>query len=854
MQPWPTLTEYTGKQLRKVALPLGGIGTGTVSLGGRGDLRDWEIMNSPGKGFDIFPLHEMIFSAPFFALYTDSEGKKETRALEGCIDSADMEGPIGCMLPNHGLPRFENCRFRAAYPLGQVELRDSEIPASVTLKAFNPLIPGDAEASGIPAAILTYSVTNETSSPLTASVCGTMVNHIGVDGRDFERTWLDTRNYIGHKKNRNQFQSSQGIQGISMSSQGVAKKNVAWGTMALTTPSAGTITHRTAWDSADWGCSTLEYWDDFSENGEIQTPHVSRPRSPYDLFASLAVKQTLLPGETKDFTFYITWHFPNRKQWAHKGKAGMFRKWDRRIGFDIGNHYTQKFSNAWDVAAKLNNTVDDLETRTLNFVEAFLSSDLPQAMKESALYNISTLRTQTVFRDKTGNVYGWEGIHDREGSCFGSCTHVWNYEQTTPFLFPELAQNMRETEFLHSTRKDGSMSFRVFLPLWMNKFRFFTAAADGQMGCIMKMYREYRLSGNQDFLKKIWPKVKESLSFAWLPGGWDADCDGVMEGCQHNTMDVEYYGPNPQMQGWYLGALRAAEEMAKAMNDMDFASKCRSLFEQGSAFMDEELFNGEFYEHHIKIPAKIRKGLTAEMGTKDLKEPEFQLGKGCLIDQLVGQYMAHVCGLGYLVKKENAQKTLASIVRYNFRSNFRSHFNHMRSYAMNDEEGVVLATYPRGERPKRPFPYCNEVFTGYENMLAGHLLYEQMPEDALKVVEATRNRFDGEKRSPFNEAECGHHYARAMAAWSEVLGQSGFDYNATEASLRFSPRPGRHFWCLGQSWGICNIEQKSGVWRIALEARHGSLPIHQFILDGIGQKTGLGATLDTSNGLLELIL
>ena len=51
MTTWPSLRTYTGRHLRRIALPLGGIGTGTVSLGGRGNLRDWEIVNRPAKGF-----------------------------------------------------------------------------------------------------------------------------------------------------------------------------------------------------------------------------------------------------------------------------------------------------------------------------------------------------------------------------------------------------------------------------------------------------------------------------------------------------------------------------------------------------------------------------------------------------------------------------------------------------------------------------------------------------------------------------------------------------------------------------------------------------------------------------------
>jgi len=65
-----------------------------------------------------------------------------------------------------------------------------------------------------------------------------------------------------------------------------------------------------------------------------------------------------------------------------------------------------------------------LENKTINFINAFINSDLPEVVKESALFNISTLRSQTVFRIRDGHMFGWEGIMDNVGSCKGSCTHV----------------------------------------------------------------------------------------------------------------------------------------------------------------------------------------------------------------------------------------------------------------------------------------------------------------------------------------------------------------------------------------------------------------------------------------------
>jgi len=818
---WPIIKRYDRDHLGRIALPLGGIGTGTVSLGGRGDLRDWEIMNRPAKGY--VPMRGSV--GPFFALYVKTaDGQTVTRAIEGPIELSDYEDSHGSTVPNHGLPRFRNCSFAAAYPLGQVMLSDPDMPLDVRIKAFNPLVPGGAEVSGIPVAILRYVLRNKTGKPVTASVCGSMPNFIGIDGSGQTKDWKGDLVAVGGKANRNQYREGQNVRGIFMHSEGVAKRAEQWGTIALTTTAESGITYRISWAEQGWGRSPLDFWDDFSDDGKIQERKATGEDTP---MASLAVEVELAPHGTKEVMFLLTWHFPNRQTWTPKGNEQ-----DR-----IGNYYATRYSDAWDVAEKFVPQLAKLEEKTVRFVRTFCESTLPEVVKEAALFNISTLRTQTCFRTEDGRFYGWEGCSNRRGCCHGSCTHVWNYEQATAFLFGSLATSMREVEFAHATDDKGLMSFRVNLPLERAQ-GFGKAAADGQMGCIMKMYRDWQLSGDDEMLKRLWPNVKRALEFCWIKGGWDADRDGVMEGCQHNTMDVEYYGPNPQMGVWYLGALRAAEEMARHLGEDDFAGTCRNLFERGKEWIDENLFNGEYYEHEIRPPkdkSEIAPSLLIGMGAKDLTSPDYQLGSGCLVDQLVGQYMAHVCNLGYLVEPANARKTLRSIMKYNLRDGLYAHFNCMRSFALGDESALLMASYPK-DRPKNPFPYFTEVMTGFEYAAAVGMLYEGQMDDGLQCIKNIRDRYDGRKRSPFNEAECGHHYARAMASWASVLALTGFSYSGVEKSMTFAAQDGTFFWSNGYAWGDCSLKrQKRGV-RVELSVLQGELVLSRFVLCRFGCK------------------
>ena len=803
---WPVLTSYDSAHLQRVALPLGGIGTGTVSLGGRGELRDWEIMNVPGKGYSTLTDGN---DAPFFAIYTKTQsGASATKMLAGPLYPQEYLHCEGRPVNHHGLPRFRNVSFDAAYPFGQVNLSDESMPVKVKIKGFNPLVPGDSDASGMPIAVLSYEVANVGSEPVEVAVCGSIRNFVGKDGRTSTSDWKGDYIPVGAGGNYNEYRedASTGIKGLYFGTRSQEVNHPAWGNMTLSTDSDKTVSYRTYSVDNSWANSMLNFWDDFSDDGLISNPVADYRHTvggDKDPMGSLAVKSVIEPGKTQTFNFYLTWNFPNRVAWA----------WDDTV---VGNYYSNMYPDSWESAGKIVPRLPEYEARTLAFVNALLSSSYPASVKEAALYNLNVLRSQTVFRIKDGHMMGWEGVMDRFGSCMGSCTHVWNYETATAFLFPDLARTMRDIEFRYALHEDGAMAFRTELPLDVDQNR--STAADGQLGCIMKLYREWQLSGDNEFLAGYWDACKRAISYAWVERGWDANQDGVMEGSQHNTMDVNYFGPNGQMTFWYMGALRAAEQMALAMKDKAFAKKCHAIFEKASAYADSELFNGEYYEQ------KITDADTFEFLPEGSdRVPAFQLGKACLVDQLVGQYMAHICGLGYLASPANIRTTLESIMKYNYHDNLYGHFNNMRTYLFEDEAGMLMASWPKG-RLEVPFPYFNESMTGFEYAAAVGMLYEGMTEEGLKCISSIRARFDGAKRNPFSEPECGHHYARSMASWSSILAYSGFHYSGVDKTMSITDAEGTWFWSNGSAWGT--VTNRGG--KAVIDVIEGSLELNSF--------------------------
>ena len=221
---------------------------------------------------------------------------------------------------------------------------------------------------------------------------------------------------------------------------------------------------------------------------------------------------------------------------------------------------------------------------------------------------------------------------------------------------------------------------------------------------------------------------------------------------------------------------------------------------------------------------------------------KYQFGEGCLSDQMLGQWFADVVGLDIGLKAERVRKTLQSIYRNNFRHDFWTHGNTQRIYAINDEKGLLLCSWPNGGRPALPFVYSDEVWTGIEYQVAAHLIYHGLPEEGLAIVKAVSERYDGVRRNPWNQIEWGNHYSRALASYSVLLALSGFRYSAVEKRVTFQPRlRGENFQCFfaaGSGWGRYSQKRQAGALSARLECRHGRLVLGRLVL---GNDAELGA-------------
>ena len=772
---------------------LGGIGTGNVSVGSRGQLCDWEIFNKPSKG-GMIPY-------TFFALWTkNDENAPVARVLESKLRPPHEFSHGYFSHTTAGLPRFKSSEMKGEYPFVAVALSDDALPLEVTMEAFTPFIPLNADDSGIPGAIIRYRVKNISDTEKEVSVAGSMANAVGFEG------YPPFGGMYVKETCKNDFIRGESLNSLYYTSPNLCQSHSHYGSMALTT-AAKSISAKPEWNT-NWFDGIHDFWDDFYEDGRLQEPQ--KPGEDAVLggqinqrIGSLAIHDTVPPGEEKIFEFILTWYFPNRpKKWDDADECRNIC--DAEDAEFEANYYSTLFKDAWDAAEYLKKNLQRLESASRDFHRALFTSTMPGYVIDALSTNITIIRSTTCFRIKDGTFLAYEGVFDNRGCCPGSCTHVWNYTQTLAFLFPDLEHSMRRTEFLLETDCCGNMAFRTEQAFGNARWDMLPAV-DGQMGTIVRLYRDWKYSGDDSLLKLVWEKASLALDFAF--DYWDKDGDCVLDSQQHNTYDIEFYGPNSLSNSIFYAALKAGAEMADYLGNSEQAQKYRDALAKGAPKMDEMLWGGEYYVQDID----------------DVNKYRYQYGKGCLSDQLLGQQLAHVAGLGYILPEEHVKQAVHSIYKYNFRANMAEHHNAQRVYALNDEKGLLLCSWPQGGRPHFPFVYSDEVWPGIEYQVAAHLIHEGFVDEGLTIVKAVRERFDGYCRNPWNEIECGNHYARSLASWAVLVELSGYRFDLVKGEISFNPVIAKEdfscFFSTGKGWGIYRqkIDENGAVkWDVEL--------------------------------------
>ncbi|MFC2089871.1 GH116 family glycosyl hydrolase [Bacteroidota bacterium] len=820
---------YSGEYLNRIAFPLGGIGAGMVCIDGNGAFSHLSVRHTPD-----------VFNTPFMFGAVSLKGVEDgAKVLEGPVQSWKIFGNprTGNGSNVYGVPRFEEAVFNTRFPFCEVLLKEKGYPLDVRIQGWSPFIPTDEDNSSLPVGGVEYTFSNTTGEEQDALFSFNSENIMRVE---MPSEWGGR--YVGNDSIRGM------AKGFIMDQLCLPEHPEYKGEFAIFTDEEEVLVDH-CWFRGGWYDAKTVLWKNMQ-----QLSPASNPVTEGATGASINVPFTLGPGESKTIKVYISWHVPHsdlRTGWMNSaeeqrkltdytesvsgpsccvtGDSPYYEPW-----------YYSRFFDVKEVADYWLENYKELKAKSALFSTAFFESELPAEVLEAVAANLTILKSPTVLRQKDGTLWAWEGCHDLGGCCAGTCTHVWNYAQAIPHLFPVLERSIRETEFKIDQNEEGHQTFRSYLPVRQPDHNFY-AAADGQLGGIMKMAREWKVSGNTKWLKEHFPMVRSSLDYCIRQ--WDPRHTGALEEPHHNTYDIEFWGADGMCTSFYLGALAAAVQMADALGEE--VPLYSELLEKGIQRMETELYNGEYFIQKVQWEgldapnpveaSQISMGghYTPEaLAILEQEGPKYQYGNGCISDGVLGFWLAEMCGIDVGIDYEKVISHLSSVHKYNLRSDLSDHVNPQRaSFAYGEEGGLLLCSWPNYDEPTFPFVYSNEVWTGIEYQVASHLMLSGEIEKGLEIVRELRKRYDGRIRNPFNEYECGHWYARAMASYGLLQGLTGIRYDAVEKTMYIDSRLGDSFsafFSCEAGFGKAGLDKGKPF----VEPVMGSIEIESFIVDG----------------------
>lgn len=815
--------EYKNEYLSRVAFPMGGIGAGMVCMEGTGALSHVSIKNRP----DIFN-EPAIFAA--IVVKGKSNGAK---ILEGPVPDwkkfGRRDAGNGAAGSTTGLPRFRNASFLARFPFGYLDVSDNDLPLKIKITGWSPFIPTDDDNSSLPVAALEYHFVNTSAETIDAIFS------------------FNSKNFVEINNGKSSISSTKN--GFVLTEEGTKEKPLRTDIAFFTDDNAAIVNH--CWFRGGWWDPLTMAWNAV-KNAEMKSVPPVDSKAPG---ASFYVPFKLAAGKERTIRVMMGWYTPDTDQ-VHGNIGKPKENCDPASGCcnspsDISldkydNNFNEKYFKPWYSSRfkNINELItywaqqyDELRKKSLLFKNAFYKSTLPPEIIEAIAANLTILKSPTVMRQYDGRLWSFEGCADAGGCCHGSCTHVWNYAQAIPHLFPALERSLRNTEFCESQDENGHQNFRSTLPIAPATHEFH-AAADGQLGGIMKVYREWRISGDKEWLSKIFPMVKTSMDYCIHT--WDPREKGIIDEPHHNTYDIEFWGPDGMHMSFYIGALNAIAAMGEFLKKD--VSKYKTLATLGKKFIEAELYNGEYFIQKIQYKGLNATDPTTEKSfggqysaeAKELLEkegPKYQYGSGCLSDGILGAWIARMCGLNDPVDSAKIKSHLLSIHKYNLKENLSEHANPQRpSFALGNEGGLLLCSWPKGGKLSLPFVYSDEVWTGIEHQVASHLMMMGYVKQGLDIVRASRNRYDGRIRNPFNEYECGHWYARALSSYGYLQALTGARYDAVEKKLYVDSKIGDFTSFLSTASGFGTVSLKTG--KVSVDVVYGAIDINTIVLSG----------------------
>lgn len=813
---------YAGPSRRATALPLGGIGTGHVALAADGSLRQWQLGNTINHtGFvpDSFFAIRVSGEEPPLDVVRTLRSLPEPPAEEPAPLVTDHLAPPDPAPPTSVWPPVASTELTVAYPFARIHVDDPELPVAVSFESFTPFVPLDADASGLPLAVHTFRLVNRLPQRVHGWLVATLQNSVGWDGvTPIEGARCPL--YGGNDNRTVELRTESPTTAILMTNPTLPPTDARWGELMLAVDRPAVPILR-----AVSGAAILRFVESLrllgpSVSGDWSRESVDReardtrrpfrePEGPSPVgstwTAALAIPFALTAGEETAIEVIHAWWFPNRV--ADFDQFGPDLPVPAVPPF-LGNRYATRFAGVAQVVEAFHAERARSTAMSRSWADAMVGLDAPPEVADTLAAQPALVRCPTSFVDAHGRLLGFEGCLGAStanwngtvgGSCPLNCTHVWNYEQAFASLFPALERTMRDIDWDVLQAPGGAIPHRLRVPINGPQLHDLPVggpvepALDGMLGAILKTYREARSGGGRELLERRLPAMRRLV--AHVRERWDPAGTGLLTGPQPMTYDIPLSHPNTYIGTLWIAALRAMERVAGMLGHPSEAARYGADAAAASAAYDEALWNGRYY------------GRAFEGETSGL-------GAGCLADQLNGEWWAHQLELGHLLPVEHVRTALATIVASNLRHGFRDLEHGFRVFADGDDSGLLICTWPDGDRPAVPVRYADEVWTGIEYAVAALCLFEGLESEGHAILRAVRGRYDGTRRNPYNEIECGDHYSRAMAGWSLLQAWTGTSADVLEGRIRLGHRPGRSPLLAGTAWGTIRMDEEEAEIRI----------------------------------------
>jgi non-lysosomal glucosylceramidase len=636
-------------------MPLGGLGTGYISLNTDGTLGKCTIFNTWPKPREL--------NSPFLALVLDSEIRVLT------------------LKPPEGLKGVSDICYWGHYPFADLQYV-LDLPLEVSLRAFTPFVPGDVETSNTPAIVFKTWLTNTGDKPLSGCLALIFPGPTPHEGETFTRIELTDK--------------EDNLAGVEVKHG----KEVGY--------AIGVIHPRTAVKHGAALGTEAAPWT--SLNREMQRASATHPG------ATLALDFKIMPGAETNVNFVLAWFYP------------YFRDSD---GMPHEHRYLTRFKSPADVARFVAANSDDMLRRSLAWQEVIYRSELPLWLKDALINSLYSLAKNTIwiYSDRPDDWWGPMGFFTHSES-FTGCpiteTIVCRFHGHFPilFFFPELELTTLNG-FAHYQLKTGEIPFSFGKPIGFTRPHYYCQHPLNSSEYVQTVYRYYCRTGDEAFLRRFFPSVKDAIYFA---KGLDTDADGLVNEHPHAPQGEDWpanqfydiwpwHGTSAYVAGIWLATLKIAEDMAKKVGDMAFAKDCRVWFDQGRRAFEEKLWNGRYYRLYNDPEGK-------------------RVSEVCLANQLMGEWCTRIVGLDGIFLSEHAMSALDSVEALNFKAT---------------DCGIVNGCLPDGKRDTSGKTHSSEIFVGESICVAMTMIYAGRTETGLEIVRRIYESIALRHRTPWNQ-------------------------------------------------------------------------------------------------------